>query len=142
MSHFIVACWRHFFFFPSFFFVDLCTKRAFLGFCISYEVHTYMFGFCVYYYCTRFCRVWFRKDMFFKGTFFSTAHAFPPTPQNSQDIVRFLLKAGASPDAPDEAGITPAQLTKRDDISLALAEATKNAADRRQAPPPPPPPAA
>lgn len=56
---------------------------------------------------------------------------FPP-----QDVVRFLLKSGASPDAPDEAGITPAQLTKRDDISQALEEALDA---RRRAPPPPPP---
>ncbi|CAN0241053.1 unnamed protein product [Pylaiella littoralis] len=54
------------------------------------------------------------------------------------DVVRFLLKAGASPDAPDEAGITPAQLTKRDDISQVLEEAM-SVVDRRPAPPPPPP---
>ncbi|CBJ48982.1 ankyrin repeat domain protein [Ectocarpus siliculosus] len=54
------------------------------------------------------------------------------------DVVRFLLKSGASPDAPDEAGITPAQLTKRDDISQTLEEAVKAAVERRRSPPPPP----
>lgn len=60
-------------------------------------------------------------------------------------MVRFLLKEGAPPDAPDEAGITPAQLTKRDDISRVLEEAVKVAtlSRREPAPPqPPPPPAA
>lgn len=51
--------------------------------------------------------------------------------------MRFLLKSGASPDAPDEAGITPAQLTKRDDISQALEEAVKLAVQKRRTPPPP-----
>jgi len=57
-------------------------------------------------------------------------------------VVHFLLKAGASPDAPDEAGITPAQLTKREDISHALAGAIKAAEERRRESGPPPPPAA
>lgn len=62
----------------------------------------------------------------------------PLSPPLPQDVVRFLLKSGACPDAPDEAGITPAQLTKRDDISQTLEEAVKAAAERRRSPPPPP----
>ena len=57
------------------------------------------------------------------------------------DVVRHLLKAGATPDAPDEAGITPSQLTKRDDIAEDLAEAVAAAEKKRDAahlPPPPP----
>ncbi|CAN0012279.1 unnamed protein product [Laminaria digitata] len=55
------------------------------------------------------------------------------------DVVRYLLKAGATPDAPDEAGITPAQVSKRDDIAEDLAAAIAAAEEKRDAPPPPPP---
>lgn len=54
------------------------------------------------------------------------------------DVVNFLLKAGAAPEAPDEAGITPAQLTKRDDIARALQEAVDQESTRRRQPPPAP----
>lgn len=84
-----------------------------------------------------------RGNVFFFFHFISWQHLFLSLSTRPhlarQDVVRFLLKAGASPDAPDEAGITPAQLTKRDDISRALEEAIKDAADRRRAAPPPPP---
>lgn len=58
------------------------------------------------------------------------------------DVVRYLLKAGATPDAPDEAGITPSQLTKRDDIADDLEEAVEAAEQKRDAQLPSPPPAA
>eukprot|EP00752_Nemacystus_decipiens_P002929 g2724.t1 len=84
------------------------------------------------------------KKLVSKGCNASQRNLFYTTPlhlacQNDHmDVVRFLLKSGASPDAPDEAGITPAQLTKRDDICRALEEEV----NARQRAPPPPPPAA
>lgn len=42
---------------------------------------------------------------------------------DSLEVVRFLLESGAIPDCPDEAGITPANLTKRDDIAEELEKA-------------------
>ena len=54
------------------------------------------------------------------------------------DVVRHLLKAGAAPDAPDEAGITPSQLTKRDDIVKDLEAAVEAAVRKRDELPPPP----
>lgn len=54
------------------------------------------------------------------------------------EVVRYLLKVGAAPEAPDEAGITPAQLTKREDIARALEEAVARMPVERRQPPPPP----
>lgn len=56
------------------------------------------------------------------------------------EVVKFLLKAGAVPDLPDEAGIKGVQLTKRDDIAKVLREAEQREAERRREPQPPPPP--
>lgn len=54
---------------------------------------------------------------------------------SSVTVRRFLLEMGAEPEAPDEAGITPAQLTKRDDIAAALEAAIAGQAQGRRQPP-------
>lgn len=51
---------------------------------------------------------------------------------------RFLLEMEAHPEAPDEAGITPAQVTKRDDIAKALGDAIMAVSTGQRRPPPPP----
>ena len=70
------------------------------------------------------------KKLFEKGCDINQRNLFYTTPlhlacQNDRvEVVRFLLENGAAPDAPDEAGITPTDLTKRYDIVEALEEAS------------------